>query len=1569
MSPNNTAPTLKLLTVNVNGMGSERRVRSLMAYQQLAAESPDFTFVQEAKVASREQLAGLLQQGAGAGSPWVAQWAFTAGTANSRGTAILARKPLRLPGYSQLQPVLDTVGRRVCWDWDVAHLRFRLISIYAPTMVDERGMFFSSLRPHLETDRLIIMGGDFNCVLRNADEQEPSAHRRSGTQELQHLQHEFGLVDPWVAKGHTHGYTHPASNNRCSAARLDRWLISEAALQWVRRIERKPGAPGDHHGVLLELQLPDLPKLGRRGWSFPTYLLFHPGLLPQLEQDVHNRIQMLLEADPAADARDKWEAIKGEVRTAADGIHRRHIIQRATQVKAALNTARAALAARDITDPSSTAHWDAMMANHRLVETISQAGSHKQAALEAAYSQQGERGSSWFHRLGREIKPAPILTELLIPGETNPRPLNGPDVMENISASARAHYSSDSPTGLFRVGEVDEAAQEELLGHISRRLPEPVRLTVDAHESQGLLAEVELVTALSGSANGKAPGSDGLPYELYKALWKLLGPHLLAALECTFHAVADLEGATAATQLPQSWLEGLISLIYKGWELPRALLQSYRPITLLNCDYKLVGKAINNRLQPALSHLISELQTAFAIGRWIGDNVLYHQALAEWLQATQQPGALLLLDIQQAYDRVHRQWLYKVVRTMGFGPYMQRWIRLLTADGQARLIVNGHASDPFPVRNGLQQGSTLSPVLWVLQLEPLTAFLRHLVAAGSLHTPYLPDGTPASPVSHHADDTTLLVSDVDVDGLVAKQAVLRYCQASNARENASKAKGITLGTHRPITGTHAATQAIFPEATAEPPRHLGIPLGASPAKTAEACYSARIGRMKGLAAAWRRHNLSMVGRVHVAKQVMGNALAYHFTFVRPTPPQLVALRQTINGYVAWSLLPEDISLVTHGRAVLLPEEHLACLDTSAGGIGHIHLEAFQQALQAKALAQLACPGEQPWKVLHRALLQHYKPEGTTGWGWIYGAATSPPQLPERLAQMVQAFRATQPQRIPHKESDDPRVLLHEPLFYNPSLVDPATAQPFVPPDPIPPEWPLTVGQLRVAPEVVQQQPIMGAILGAAPASWKVLCSQGLLAPQWPLQPTWRLSPDGAWAASTEGSILAVQLTGRMVAVDPLSPIPQPSPDWKPACIVQGRKPRLFWTPQERLDYEMAPMAEKAGCWPLEHQVLGTWEQLQCFPSTYGHGNMSLLQYSVSNTRRRATVMAAEAKLQPETVPVIPAAWKRPASTPGRAAGPTSKLQTWEASWQAKCSSSSSARFSQLPPEQPSWLTATAALRPVNRNMQPQGEFTPLEQPVQEAPQPQGPGPPEERGDPAGPWRRLWDCPASNRAKVLGWRLQHGRLPCGLYLASKSNRSTDRRQFCPSEGCQQQHRKPRSSLTHTFVQCPAFAQARQWLQQTWTAITGKPGPPVENGELMLGDRQAAWADYPSVPSTSMLWQVLRLTFLHAIWIVQSEATTQMPSSETVVRYTILELQRLMRSQFRMAALSEDTLNSLPLQLITAQLKETQLESFKRVWAAGNVLCSVATDPGGKARLVVYLSMQQPVAAPGQVLPLT
>ena len=145
---------------------------------------------------------------------------------------------------------------------------------------------------------------------------------------------------------------------------------------------------------------------------------------------------------------------------------------------------------------------------------------------------------------------------------------------------------------------------------------------------------------MKASARGKKPGSDGLPYEFYTQFWDLLGPELLAVLQDSFQT-------QLTPSLPASMTQGVITLLYKG-KGARSSLDSYRPITLLNSDYKLLAKALAIRLGPALQHVIDPTQTAFVPGRWIGDNVLCHLEEVEYLQQTGQPGCIVFLDFSKA---------------------------------------------------------------------------------------------------------------------------------------------------------------------------------------------------------------------------------------------------------------------------------------------------------------------------------------------------------------------------------------------------------------------------------------------------------------------------------------------------------------------------------------------------------------------------------------------------------------------------------------------------------------------------------------------------------------------------------------------------------------------------------------------------------------------------------------------------------------------------------------------------------------------------------------------------------
>jgi hypothetical protein len=1185
-------------------------------------------------------------------------------------------------------------------------------------------------------------------------------------------------------------------------------------------------------------------------------------------------------------------------------------------------------------------------------------------ALDAAYTQYGDKGTGWFHQLGREVRPREPVTHLAVPGQPEPVPLTTPDAPAFISAAAHAMYSSDSPTGLFRVEEVDPAAQDRLLQHLRRRLPLHLREAADAAPTGGQLQLAEVAAALSTCLNGTAPGSDGIPYEVYRVLWPLLGPCLLAAANAAFTEGSVESGAAAADSLPLSWREGVISLIYKGKALPRPQLSSYRPITLLQCDYKLVCKAVSNRLQPALDYLIDPLQTAFVSGRDIRDNILYHLALAEWVRHSQQPAALLMLDVEKAYDRVHRPWLYRVTADLGFGPHMQRWVRLLTSDGSSRVVVNGHVSDPFPVRNGLPQGSTLSPVLWVMQLEPLTSYLHHLVSAGQLRTPLLPNGLPAPPVTHHADDTVLTVQSADVDGPVAKAAVQLFCRASNARENASKGKGMVLGNHPPVEGAHGATGARFPGPGDEPPRHLGVPLTLDPTTAANLCYTSRVSRIQRLGHVWRRHGLSLVGRVHVAKQVLGNALAYHFSIVRPSPPQLAALRKHIDGFVAWSFLAEDATLVCHGRALLKPDPEVACQDRAEGGVGHLDLDAFLTALHAKPLAQLAQPGQQPWKQLLRALLATWAPAGTDGWGWVYGTAAPCPELPPYLTSLVQSYRASQPSRLPYPEATDARALLHEPLFYNPALRDPSTGQPFSPPAASPQLGPRTLADLRAASATTQHEPLMQAVLGALPADWRRLLPADPLDPDIPPAPNWLVSPDGSWVCCPEGTLWVVLTNGRLVPPDSIPPSPAAQATWSAACVLLGRKPRRHWSLDERHAYNEAPPAQRPSLWPVERQLLGPWDSVQCYPLSHGHGTLPLVHYTVKEVRHRLTSGRHTWGAGSGTGPIAPAAWP---------ALPHSRLHhqeaVWHQQWLDRQGPSRSRWFALNPVATPSWMQPRTASPASPSSSQPVG--TPLPQHGSAAgpvvPVPANPG--TGAGAGAGPgstqldclraWTRLWACSASNRAKGLVWRLQHARLPCGVYLAAKGRPG---RALCPASPCSGAAQPCPATLTHIFTACPVYTGARAWLSDLWVAIVGTPAPPLSDAALVLGDWPDAWPAYPAGPGLQALWTTLRSTWLWAVWCHYLDAAPDTAPSATVVASVVGELQRLMWAHFSMAALSDETLSGLPRTHITAQLQPTRLDAFEATWAHEGVLCTVHRVEGSAPRLQVHLSLVSPVLAP-------
>ena len=107
---------------------------------------------------------------------------------------------------------------------------------------------------------------------------------------------------------------------------------------------------------------------------------------------------------------------------------------------------------------------------------------------------------------------------------------------------------------------------------------------------------------------GKAPGPDGLPAEFYKAFKDLIVLDMLRMFDA-----ANRDGAYHKTVR-----SGHIIVLYKKGS-PQEV-RNYRPITLLNVDYKILTKVLGERIKVTLDSIISAPQTGFVPKRQIAEN-------------------------------------------------------------------------------------------------------------------------------------------------------------------------------------------------------------------------------------------------------------------------------------------------------------------------------------------------------------------------------------------------------------------------------------------------------------------------------------------------------------------------------------------------------------------------------------------------------------------------------------------------------------------------------------------------------------------------------------------------------------------------------------------------------------------------------------------------------------------------------------------------------------------------------------------------------------------------------------
>lgn len=227
------------------------------------------------------------------------------------------------------------------------------------------------------------------------------------------------------------------------------------------------------------------------------------------------------------------------------------------------------------------------------------------------------------------------------------------------------------------------------------------------------ITEKELRIAISKVKINKSPGSDGYTAEWYKELKEELIPVMLLTMNWILKKA----------QVPSSWKEAIISAIPKE-NKDKLECASYRPISVLNTDYKLFTSIMARRLEKFLPNLIHNDQTGFIRERQIQDNVRRTLQIINHIQKNKIEAMVISIDAEKSFDSVNWNFLYRVLHTFGFHENIIKTIQALYDNPTARIKINGYLSNSIKLQRGTRQGCACSPLLFALYLEPLAQYIR-----------------------------------------------------------------------------------------------------------------------------------------------------------------------------------------------------------------------------------------------------------------------------------------------------------------------------------------------------------------------------------------------------------------------------------------------------------------------------------------------------------------------------------------------------------------------------------------------------------------------------------------------------------------------------------------------------------------------------------------------------------------------------------------------------------------------------------------------------------------------------